>query len=166
MPPRIIDRDRGMKRIRATLRRIELQRKVVVVGFLEDGKGGEQHEADGLTVAQIAAIHEYGATVTTASGATIVIPARSMLRATFDEQREANVKKLRTLADAVLMGRIPLERALNVFGVDMVGQVVTRINVGIPPPNAESTIRRKGSDKPLVDSGQMKQSVQHAVKDA
>jgi hypothetical protein len=162
---RIRDKDRGMKRIRSVLRQAQMRRKVVVVGWLDDGKGGEDHDAaDGLTVAQLAAVHEYGAEIETTNG-TIVIPARAPLRTTMDEQRDANVKKLRVLATAVLEGRIELDKALNIFGVDMVGQVVKRIRVGLPPPNAPSTIARKGSSKPLIDTAQLVQSVQHIVRE-
>lgn len=161
MSGKIRDKDRGWSRFRGAVQRaVKMQRRVVVIGFVE----GEQHEGSDLSVAEIAAIHEYGAEIETDKG-TIVIPARSMLRATFEENRAENVKKLRTLALATLEGRIDVEKALTVFGVDVRGQVVKRINLGIPPPNAESTIARKGSSKPLVDSGQMKESVTYTIRE-
>jgi len=35
---------------------------------------------------------------------------------------------------------------------------------GVPPPNAPSTIRRKGSSLPLVDTGSMMNSITYAVR--
>ena len=37
---------------------------------------------------------------------------------------------------------------------------------GVAPsePNAPSTIRKKGSDKPLIDTGRLRQSVNYVIK--
>ena len=162
MSVRIRDNDRGWSRIkRAVDRAVKTQGKVVVVGFVE----GENHDGSDLSVAEVAAIHEFGAEVEAADGSVVTIPARSMLRGTFEENRAENVRKLRVLAQATVEGRISVDQALKVFGVDMQGQVVKRINAGITPPNAESTIQRKGSSKPLIDTGQMVQSVTYVVRE-
>jgi len=41
--------------------------------------------------------------------------------------------------------------------------VVDEINSGVPPPNAPSTIKAKGSSKTLVDSGEMRNHVDHKI---
>jgi hypothetical protein len=34
------------------------------------------------------------------------------------------------------------------------------------PPNAESTIRAKGSDNPLIDTGALRQSIRYVIDDS
>jgi len=41
--------------------------------------------------------------------------------------------------------------------------VVDEINSGVPPPNAPSTIKAKNSSKTLVDSGEMRNHVDHKI---
>ena len=51
----------------------------------------------------------------------------------------------------------PHERAL----IKIENAVVKKMLSGVPPPNAESTIRKKGSSKTLVDTGEMVGHVTH-----
>jgi hypothetical protein len=44
-----------------------------------------------------------------------------------------------------------------------VGQIVNEINNGHYAPNAESTIAKKGSDRPLKDTGQEAQAITWVV---
>ena len=37
------------------------------------------------------------------------------------------------------------------------------ISAGIDPPNAESTIKAKGSSTPLVDDGTLRQSITYVI---
>jgi phage gpG-like protein len=53
----------------------------------------------------------------------------------------------------------PAERAL----IKIENAVVKKILSNIPPPNAESTIKQKGSSKTLVDSGEMVGHVTHRI---
>lgn len=68
------------------------------------------------------------------------------------------------------LGKLVVDNGYNTKkALDAMGQVVAgEIREGIidmnSPPNAPSTIRRKGSAKPLVDTGEMLRSVDAAVK--
>ena len=53
----------------------------------------------------------------------------------------------------------PMERAL----LKIEKAVVDEINSGVPPPNAPSTIKAKNSSKTLVDSGEMRNHVDHKI---
>jgi len=53
----------------------------------------------------------------------------------------------------------PMERAL----LKIEKAVVDEINSGVPPPNAPSTVKRKKSSKTLIDSGKMRQHVDHKI---
>ena len=46
----------------------------------------------------------------------------------------------------------------------MKGIVQKTIKEGSFVPNAPSTIRKKGSDKPLIDTGRLRQSVNYHIK--
>ena len=53
-----------------------------------------------------------------------------------------------------------VDLALNRMGEVMQGQLLASIDAMVDPPNAPSTIKRKGFNKPLVDTGKMRKSVE------
>jgi len=53
----------------------------------------------------------------------------------------------------------PMERAL----LKIEAQVVVQIDSNTPPPNKPSTIKRKKSSKTLIDTGKMRQHVDHKI---
>ncbi len=89
----------------------------------------------------------------------IIIPERSYLRAGFDANADEIQGKMEYLLGLVLDGKITGQQALNAIG----GFVATRIQAYLTdlktPPLAESTIRRKGSSNPLIDTGQLRDSI-------
>lgn len=126
----------------------DLARVRVRVGVLSD----EAVEGADLTMGELAAIHEFGAP---AAG----IPARSFLRATIDARR-AELRDLQLrLTVAVLDGKVTARAAAYRLGATVAGWVQDAISAGIPPPNAEATVRAKGSSTPLVDVGTLRASV-------
>lgn len=136
----------------------EIKDSKVKVGVLDEGDGAAVHDAGGvLTVAEIAAIHEFG----TQDGH---IPERSFVRSTFDEKHEELVELGKELMKKVLEGKIPVDRALNVLGAKLATEIKKKITVdGVPPPNAESTVIAKGSSRPLVDTGRMVNAITWAI---
>ena len=56
------------------------------------------------------------------------------------------------------------EQSLKQIGVFGVGLVQEKIESGSYEPNAPSTIRKKKSDKPLIDTGKMRQSVKYVIR--
>lgn len=90
---------------------------------------------------------------------TIKIPERSFMRSAFDK----NVKKyqrasLREAKKAIMLKQTP-EQAIGRVGEIALADIRRGINRGIPPALKASTIRRKRSSKPLVDTGQLKQAL-------
>jgi len=69
---------------------------------------------------------------------------------------------LRDAVDDVLDGRSP-DRSLRRLGSVAVGDVQRTIRDIKQPPNAPSTIRKKGSDNPLIDTGRLRQSIEYAI---
>jgi len=127
----------------------------VVVGWPE---GSPQHAGSSMTVAQIASIHEFGLPPH--------IPERSMLRATCELNSEKYTEALRKIGIGITYARIDLRRGLDLLGITIKGDVQKRIAAGIMPPNAPSTIARKGSSKPLIHTGQMRAALDHEVRGA
>lgn len=143
---RTIDRDRGWKRIRKVLRRIDGAK--VEVGWFPDAR----HET--LNTAELASIHEYG-------GGNV--PARPMIRPVSDKNREAYRRVQRELHGRVVDGTLTIEGALATLGTKIEGDLKAWITDGDHVPNAPSTIARKGSSKPLIDTGLMRSQVTHKV---
>lgn len=127
--------------------------KVGVVG----SESQNEVEGEGITLARLAGVHEFGAAIQMPWG-VLVIPERSFIRASIAEQGNyADV--IAKLIASVVDGKRTEEQALNLLGARASSDMQKRIARGIPPPNAETTIARKGSDKPLIDTGQLRQSI-------
>ena len=89
----------------------------------------------------------------------VIIPERSYLRAWFDENVDVLQATMERLIGQVVEGKISGRAALETIG----GYVATHVQAYMvdlkTPPNAPSTIRRKGSSNPLIDTGQLKDSI-------
>lgn len=91
-------------------------------------------------------------------------PERSFLRATYDEKREEYAGMVSTGLDQAMTGKGTVRTALDRVGLRVSTDVKLRIRRGILPENAPITILRKGSSKPLVDTGRLVQSISHEVR--
>ncbi len=114
----------------------------------------------GSEVATYAAANEFGATIKRGDG-EIVIPERSYLRATVAKQ-SALKRIVRAMSELTKPGENATDH-LNRAGVVLVGEVQEQIRRGDYVPNAPSTVARKGSDKPLIDTGRLIASISHEV---
>lgn len=117
---------------------------VVTVGIHADEGGGEH---DGMRVIELAEIHEFG----------IGVPPRSFVRSWADGN-EARLKK--KIGEIAKKNFPDLDRAADQAALWLEGDCQKNIaDKNIVPENAKSTIRRKGSDTPLVDTGVLKASI-------
>lgn len=160
MTARVTDTDRGARALAESLRALGKAR--VRVGVLADapkktgtrtGKRGRQIQ-QAATLAEVAAAHEFG---------TATIPQRSFIRATVDLKAGEIGALQEKLAAQVAEGKITPEVAMERLGAAVQGMVQVRIAEGIGPALAPATVARKGSDKPLVDTGQLRSSVTYQV---
>ncbi len=149
---KITDRDRGFKALVKNMAK-QSRKPTVDVGVLAE----EDSRDDAFGNVQLGTVHEFGS----GNGH---IPERSWLRATIEENRERYRALERKLAAAVLRGKLAPETALGRLGAKIVGDIQTRIAAGIDPELEESTKERKGSDKPLIDTGQLRQSITWEVR--
>lgn len=137
-----IENDLGIERLKQAL--AELGKTRVTFGY-QGASGAEEHPgAPGSTVAQVAAWNEYG---------TDSSPARPMGAHTMEANRERFTEAAKRAIADVVDGRV--ETALEAG--EQLGQVaLTAIRKTIDTSrewaaaNAESTIRAKGHDQPLI----------------
>lgn len=148
---KIQDRDRGLKKL---MRHMKQARGMEVrVGVLGK-KAAEPHEgAPELTNVDVARFHEFG----------LGVPKRSFLRETA-AMNDAKIKRnIGRASEMVIEGQHP-RVVLSKFGLWFEGVVKKRIASGKGfKPLAQSTIERKGSSKPLIDTGQLRNSVTSEV---
>lgn len=89
----------------------------------------------------------------------IRIPERSFLRSTFDRHRNKYINTLENQAGRVIDGTATPAQAIGTVGELHLADVRNAINAGISPPNAPSTVARKGGSTPLIASGTFKNSI-------
>lgn len=109
---------------------------------------------DGTSVAQVFAYVEFG---------TETIPERPALRTGLKRALPGAKALNRSNLKAVIDGRMAAGIALGQLGEYAVGEVRRAMIEGPWEPNAPSTIRKKKSDRPWIDSGQAIQSVTSRV---
>lgn len=163
--------------------------KLVTIGIHEEAGNVESGD---ITMAGLGATHEFGADIKHPGGTsygyaskaaadrdevrflkkgsgymelgttqahTINIPARPWLE---PGVASATPEVLATIQDGMDEGK-SMDQILEAVGVVAVGAVKVYMTELKTPPNAASTIRKKGSNNPLIDSGAMRQSVTHQV---
>lgn len=149
--------DREWQKLLQTVESISA--RTVKVGVLASQGGNEQHSGsdDGMTVLDIAAVHEFGSS----DGR---VPERSYIRLTTAAKAEEAEQVLGKIAAGIVAKKIDVEKGLNMFGAWMSTQIKQTITGGgdiVPlwPELKPATIARKGSDRPLVDTGQLVNSI-------
>lgn len=80
------------------------------------------------------------------------------------ENHESELQAACDIVNQTISSGGTAEQALNKLGVAAKGLVQEEIVNGGFAPNAESTIAKKGSEQPLIDTGYMRQSVNYVVK--
>lgn len=131
----------------------ELGRKVensaaVEIGFMEDAT-----YEDGTSVAMVAMIQDFGAP---AAG----IPPRPFFRNMIEVEKEHWGEDL---AGLLVANDYDAEKALDLMGEEIQGELQDSINEFDGVPLAPATIASKGFDKQLIDTAHMFRSVTHRV---
>lgn len=140
----------GGNRLEAELARLAANLKTsgsVEVGFIDKAT-----YPDGTSVAAVAAFNEFG---------TSKSPPRPFFRNTIQKNSR---KWPINLATALKANGCDASAALDLVGQEVQEEIQESIRSNTPPPNAESTVKAKGFDRPLIDTGHMLNSVTHNVK--
>lgn len=154
------DTDKGYRQFLDDFRAMA-EGKHVVIGIRGE-KGAERYPAEGeeaapLTLVEVGAVNEFG----TEDGH---IPSRPFLRGTFDTHRAKYETRFTSGLRKVLDGKATLDEVLGELGVRVTGDVQAAISKGIAPENAPATIKAKGSEKPLIHHGRLRQSIDHEIR--
>lgn len=144
-------KDRGWNRIRKEIE--EMGRSFVKIGVLSNA-GRYPASIGGMNLAEVATVHEFG---------TEKIPERPFLRQAFDKSNKKISDFIRNERDKIYQGASTTNESLHKLGVLHQGQVQETIATGEFAPLAPSTVARKGSSKPLIDTGRLRQSINFEV---
>lgn len=136
----------------------EMRSKSVKVGLPKENVGGKVY-GDGWTVLDNGLVHEYG---------TPDIPRRSFLRTPFLLNEKAIREFIAKQGKAALNGDIEPKAAMSLIGIKAQKISLKAFDTrgyGKWPDISEETKRRKGSSKPLIDTGTLRQSITWVVTD-
>lgn len=129
----------------------ELKKLQVRVGI----QAGAAQSDEGVDLLDIAVWNEVG---------TDTIPARPFMRQSADGNKAAIEKMCKAQLQKVAQGETA-EQALNAIGVtqkELIRDTITK-SKSWAEANAESTIKKKGSDVPLIDESHLLQSVNYVI---
>lgn len=95
---------------------------------------------------------------------SVVIPERSFIRAGHDQYVNAVLKQSNLAINSLLSGKISIEKTLDLIGQQITTKIKKFARDLNSPPNKWSTTEAKGSDNPLVDTGNMIESITWRIK--
>ncbi|ATN92772.1 hypothetical protein QGX11_gp009 [Pseudomonas phage PPSC2] len=143
-------------KIPALLKRLDqLDGTEVDVGFFEEDRYGPEN--DNLPVATVAAYNEFGTTHN---------PQRPFMSDAFSDEMSQRVmaKLMGDIFSAALKNGMATKRLLNVLG-RVTGELI-EISIqqyAATGGNSPATIKAKGKDTPLIDTGKMIESVRFQI---
>ncbi len=148
--------------VRATTK--EKRAGAVYIGVLQEetSKG-----SGGINLAGIATVHEFGQIILGTAFGDIVIPERSFIRTTMDEEKERIAQLSDRLWNLVLDLKISKFEALSRMGI-FIGAAIRRKIVTLrSPANSPVTIALKGYDNPLIGPAPavLQKSITHVVRE-
>ena len=140
----------GGKKLKAF---VEKAKKAQGVRGVEVGFYSTSRYEDGTPVTNVAAGNEFG---------TEYIPERPFFRLAIAQMEESIPKVIEQSVDpeTMVIDPITAERV----GLKAQSEIQSSITKLREPENAPSTIRRKGSSNPLVDTGFMREQVSYVVE--
>lgn len=134
----------------------KLKKLQVRVGFQRGKNKAKDHDGNDSEVdlCDVAMFNELG---------TSASPSRPFLRKSVDENADKINRFMKTQLQRIKNGDADAEDVMKAIGTFQKGLVQKKIRDGEFEPNAPSTISKKGSSKPLIDTGHMRQSVNFVV---
>lgn len=184
------------QQVRKALRDLEDRLKGPTKVLVGVPKGAGVYE-DGMTIATIAAVNEFGAENIQHKGGvaygyktekdaeagnvrfmkagegfmelgktkahTGSIPARPFLQPGVANAAPQFTRLAELMLPSVLTGEFAMRTLLEQMGNLAEGSVKQAITDMTTPPNARSTVAKKSSDHPLIDTGNLRQSIRYVV---
>ena len=115
---------------------------------------------EGMTNAQVAIANEVG----TAPGVEPYRPARPFMQKTVDREGKNATEALTVLGKQIARGEMRTSTALNRMGKQMAGEIKRSFTAEKFDRLSKMTIAIKGSEQPLIDTGNLRQSVTWKVR--
>lgn len=109
-----------------------------------------------INMASLALIHERGSAANN-------IPARPFMKQTRQKAEGRFARLLRRLYKQVVDGKVRPFDGLSKLGMAYEGEMKNTFTTGSFTPNKPATIKRKGSSRPLIDTGHLRQSITSKV---
>lgn len=153
MPVR--DTDKGYKALLASLKDCTGSNQLEIVVGIQAEEGGASGDG-GLSVVEIAEINEYG----------LGVPARPAIGNWADKKAPEASNQMSLVIQAAIKAKQNPAQRLDALAQRWAGELQGAIAGGTPPPNAPSTIAKKGSSTPLIDEGQFRTSIRGRVRKA
>lgn len=160
---KVIERDLGWAALLKSAKRLAAAKPYVKIGVLGNAKS---RPGDDISNVELALIQEFGSPKNN-------IPERSFIRAPFRARRNEYLKDLKTLLAATLHRKaLDMRQALGLMG-EKIAADFKKNAPGTPPPNAESTLKKKlakgrpgskGDPRTLVDTGRLIDSISYSVE--
>jgi len=141
--------------------------KSVRVGILGSKASASHGDGSPLTVAEVAVIHEFGATFTNRAGNVQEIPMRSFIRTPVEAMRPQIRQQLVRAGRRSIEGAMEPEQVMEFIGSWIANLLADGVRKGLPvEPLRDSTKakRRGGVYVPLFDTGQLASSISYEVK--
>lgn len=118
---------------------------------------GGQHSDTDLSMHELGMVHEYGSP-------TRNIPARPFIEPPIKDNVEKYKRMMRDQALKLIFRRTTLNNALSLVGEAGKADIQKYMLSANFTPLSAATIERKGSSKPLIDTGQMRNAITYEVK--
>lgn len=135
---------------------LEFSKLDLLVGVPQE-KTEREDTSRSITNAELMFIHTNGSPLKN-------IPKRPTIEPTIEEQKERIEKMFSSAVNKILAhkgdGRDDLEK----LGIFLVNKIKAKFGSDELAPNAESTIAHKKSDRPLIDTGQLRNSITYVVR--
>ena len=128
----------------------ELAKLELRVGF----QRGEKDD-NGADIADVAMWNELG---------TVNMPPRPFLRQSVDTNETTIKTMCQSQLKAIASGKRTAQEALQIIGDLQKSLIQNTILNGEFESNADATVKKKKSDRPLIDTGRMRQSVNFVIQ--
>ena len=150
MTAKVIEYDHGMKHIERAIRSAGNRKIISEAGFPVGGKAapGRYNYSELL---KVAASHELGE------------PRRPFISQSFDVNTPKYIREVEKLTRRFTGGMSDLKEEVKRLGGMQAMDKKEEIDKGNFAPLSQSTIERKGHDHPLIETGQMQDTIQSKV---
>lgn len=128
---------------------------VVKAGIL--AKDGSNNHSEGITVFQIGMIHEFGVPEKN-------IPRRSFIRVPIENNIKEITKLIENNHKLVSENSMSAKVALDRIGLKAQNTIKKSFRDNDWKANSRATVKRKGSSRPLIDTGQLVGSISYIVE--